>query len=185
MVALGAVAVPMLCVSEAGLGAGFVVMATGTGAVCSYVCCCDDGITGVGGKADVSADAVSVPTPCVSEAGLGAGFVVMATGAVPVRSSVPCGDDGMTRVDGKADVRCMLLSVLAVLGLATVRGFSGGAAEGVVARATVVGVTEAAGTTETSDVPALIAITGVTGPVVAAIALVAFTALALVWLSAC
>ena len=134
MVALGAVAVPMLCVSEAGLGAGFVVMATGTGAVCSYVCCCDDGITGVGGK---------------------------------------------------ADVRCMLLSVLAVLGLATVRGFSGGAAEGVVARATVVGVTEAAGTTETSDVPALIAITGVTGPVVAAIALVAFTALALVWLSAC
>ena len=127
----------------------------------------------------------SVLMLCVSEARLGAGFVVIAAGAASASSSVRCGDDGMAAVGCEADVRCMLLSVLAVLGLATVRGFSGGAAEGVVARATVVGVTEAAGTTETSDVPALIAITGVTGPVVAAIALVAFTALALVWLSAC
>ena len=83
----------------------------------------------------VALGAVAVPMLCVSEAGLGAGFVVMATGAVPVRSSVPCGDDGMTGVDGKADVRFTLLSVLAVLGLVSVRGFSGGTAEGVVALA--------------------------------------------------
>ena len=81
------------------------------------------------------ADRASVPTPCVSEARLGAGFVVMATGAVPVRSSVPCGDDGMAAVGAKADVRFTLLSVLAVLGLVSVRGFSGGTAEGVVALA--------------------------------------------------
>ena len=134
MVALGAVAVPMLCVSEAGLGAGFVVMATGTGAVCSYVCCCDDGITGVGGK---------------------------------------------------ADVRCMLLSVVAVLGWATVRGFADGVAEGVVALATVAGATEAAGTAEIVDVPALVGVAGVTGPVAAAIVWVDFAARTPAWSSAC
>ena len=74
----------------------------------------------------------SVLMLCVSEARLGAGFVVIAAGAASVRSSVCCGDDGMAAVGGKADVRCMLLSVVAVLGWATVRGFAGGAADSVV-----------------------------------------------------
>ena len=59
-------------------------------------------------------DATSVPMLCVSEAGLGAGFVVMSTGAVPARSSVRCGDNSVAEAGCKVDVRCTLLSVVAV-----------------------------------------------------------------------
>ena len=131
------------------------------------------------------ADWASVPTPCVSEARLGAGFVVIAAGAASVRSSVCCGDDGMAAVGGKADVRCMLLSVVAVLGWATVRGFADGVAEGVVALATVAGATEAAGTAGIADVPVLVGVAGVTGPVAAAIVWVDFAARTPAWSSAC
>ena len=74
----------------------------------------------------------SVLMLCVSEARLGAGFVVMATGTASVCSSVCCGDDGMAAVGCETDVRCMLLSVVAVLGWATVRGFADGAEDSVV-----------------------------------------------------
>ena len=58
-----------------------------------------------------------------------------------------------------------------------------------VALATVAGATEAAGTSGIADVPALVAVAGVTGPVAAAIVWVDFAAPApapaLSWLSAC
>ena len=82
----------------------------------------------------------------------------------------------MAAVGGKADVRCMLLSVVAALRLATVRGFACGAAEGIVALATVAGATEAAGTAGIADVPVLVAVAGVTGPVAAVIVWVDFAA---------